>query len=50
MADQPRYGHPARTIRVPGPLWDAAKAKAGERGEPLSEVIRRALERYVKRG
>ena len=36
-------------IRVPRELRDAAKMKANERGEVLSEVIRKALERYVKR-
>ena len=40
---------PLRAIRVPDDLWKAAQAKARERGEPVSEVIRRALQRYVKR-
>lgn len=40
---------PHRTIRVPDELWDAAKQKADERGDNLSEVIRSGLERYVKR-
>jgi predicted HicB family RNase H-like nuclease len=35
-------------IRVPEALWQAAKAKADERDESVSDVIRRALERYVK--
>ena len=39
----------ARAVRVEDELWDAAKDKADERGETLSEVIRAALERYVKR-
>ena len=38
-----------RAIRVPLRLWDEAKAKADEREENISDVIRRALERYVKR-
>ncbi len=42
-------GTPRRTIRVPDALWDAAAAKAEERGEDVSTVIRRALERYVRR-
>lgn len=42
-------GTPRRTIRVPDHLWDAAVAKAAERGETVSDAIRRALERYVKR-
>ena len=36
-------------VRVPDALWAAAKAKADERDELLSEVIRKALERYVAR-
>lgn len=42
-------GTPRRTIRVPDALWGAAAAKAEERGESLSDVLRKALERYVKR-
>jgi hypothetical protein len=38
-----------RSIRVPAKLWEAAKAKADEREENISDVIREALERYVKR-
>lgn len=38
-----------RSIRVPLALWTAAKTKADERDENLSDVIRAALERYVKR-
>lgn len=45
----PSAGTPRRTIRVPDSLWDAATAKAEERGETVSDVIRRALERYLKR-
>ena len=42
---------PNRAIRVDDDLWRAAQLKAGERGESVSEVIRRALRRYVaKRG
>jgi len=39
-----------RGIRVPDDLWVAAMATADGRNESLSDVIRRALERYVKRG
>ena len=38
-----------RSIRVPAKLWEAAMAKAEEREENLSDVIREALERYAKR-
>lgn len=49
MSDQPRPGNPARAVRVEDTLWQAAQAKAADRGETVSDVIRRALERYVKR-
>lgn len=39
---------PRRTVRIADDLWNAAKAKADERGEELSTVIRKALERYVR--
>lgn len=38
-----------RGVRVPDPLWEAAQARAEERGDNLSAVIRAALARYVKR-
>jgi hypothetical protein len=38
-----------RSLRVQLKLWEAAKAKADERDENISDVIREALERYVKR-
>lgn len=47
MPNQPRT--PARAVRVDDTLWQAAQVKAAERGETVSDVIRRALERYVKR-
>ena len=37
-----------RSVKVEDELWDAAKAKADERGDLLSEVIREALKRYVR--
>lgn len=40
---------PIRTFRIPDDLWSAAQAKAEERGDNLSEVVRRALQRYAKR-
>lgn len=42
-------GTTLRAVRVADPLWSAARAVADSRGESLSEVIRAALERYVKR-
>jgi hypothetical protein len=47
MPNQPKT--PARSVRVGDPLWAAAKAKAEERGETVTDVLVRALERYVKR-
>ncbi len=48
MPNQPGPTNPARAVRVEDALWGAAKAKAAERGESVSEVIRRALVRYVR--
>lgn len=38
------------SFRVSRALRDAASAKAEERQENVSDVLRAALERYVKRG
>lgn len=46
MPNQPKT--PARAVRIEDALWQAAQAKAAERGETVSDVIRRALQRYVK--
>ena len=50
MPNQPRADNPARAVRVPDGLWRAAQAKADERGETVSDVIRRALAKYVRSG
>ncbi|WP_207573592.1 YlcI/YnfO family protein [Mycolicibacterium bacteremicum] len=47
MPNQPRT--PLRSFRIPDELYAAAQAKAEEKGESVSDVVRRALERYVKR-
>lgn len=39
---------PRRSIRISEALWAAAQEKAAERGETVTDVIVRALERYVK--
>lgn len=39
---------PLRSVRIPDALWNAAQAKADEQGESVSDVIRKALEQYVK--
>lgn len=48
MPNQPRPDNPARAVRVPDGLWHAAQAKAIKRGETVSDVIRRALKRYIR--
>lgn len=49
MATVTRPPRPARSIRVEDQLWDAALDKAGERGEVLSEEIRKFLTTYINR-
>ena len=48
MSNQPRKDNPARAIRVPDDLWAAAKKRADEKGETVSEAIRKFLERYTR--
>lgn len=48
MPNQPRKDNPARAIRVPDDLWKRARERAAEKGETVSEVVRRALERYTR--
>lgn len=48
MPNQPRPDNPARGVRVPDELWEAAKERAAERGETVTDVIVRALKRYVR--
>ena len=40
---------PARSVRVEDELWNAAMARAAQRGETVSDVVGRALRRYVGR-
>lgn len=42
-------GTTLRNVRIADPLWDRAKEIAERRGESVSDVLRAALERYVKR-
>lgn len=39
---------PLRAVRVPDELWQAAKRKAADREETVTDVILRALTRYVR--
>lgn len=45
MPNQPKTK--ARNVRIPDELWDAAKAKAEQRSETVTDAILRALRRYV---
>lgn len=38
-----------RSIRVPAKLWAEAKARADQREESISDVIREALEAYLRK-
>lgn len=38
---------PVRNVRVPDPLWEAAKARAAAEGRTVTDVIVTALHRYV---
>lgn len=39
---------PLRAVRIDDATWKAAQAAAAQRGETVSEVIRRALRRYSR--
>jgi phosphoribosyl 1,2-cyclic phosphodiesterase len=47
MPNRPRT--PIRGIRVPDELWAAAQQVAADKGETVSDEVRRSLERYVKK-
>jgi hypothetical protein len=36
------------SFRVPRPLWLRAKVRADEKGETVSEAVRKFLERYAR--
>jgi hypothetical protein len=38
-----------KTVRVPDELWKAALSTADQRGEVLSEEVRKFLERYSRK-
>lgn len=44
----PREPKKNRVIRVQDSLWNAATKRADERGETVSEAVRRFLVRYSK--
>ena len=39
---------PNRTVRVPDELWHEARRIAADRGETVTDVVIRALKRYVR--
>ena len=46
MPNQPKT--PKHGVRVPDDLWRAVKRKAEDRGETITDVIVRALKRYLR--
>lgn len=44
--NQPRT--PRRSVRIPDDLWDALRRAADDRGETVTDVVLRALRRYVR--
>jgi predicted HicB family RNase H-like nuclease len=46
VPNQPKT--PNHTVRVEQELWDAALRKAHDQGETLTDVIVRALKRYLR--
>lgn len=48
MPNRPRKDNPTRQVRVQDDLWRAAHEKAAEKGTTVSQVIRAALERFVR--
>lgn len=47
VPNQPKT--PMHSFRCPDELWKAAVEVAAERDETVAELLRKALERYVKR-
>lgn len=47
VPNQPKT--PIRGVRVPDETWHAAQRIAAQRDETPSDIVRAALERYVKR-
>lgn len=46
MPNKPKTPH--RTVRVPDELWQAVKRKAADRDETVTDVVIRALKRYLR--
>lgn len=48
VPNQPREDRSNRTFRETDEVWDKVKEIAKERGETITDVIHRALERYIR--
>lgn len=46
VPNQPKT--PKHGVRVPDDLWQAVKVKAKQRGETITDVVLRALIRYLR--
>lgn len=46
VPNQPKT--PLKSFRIPQPLYEKAQKRAAERGESLSEAVRKFLERYTR--
>lgn len=46
MPNQPAT--PNRTMRIPDEVWDEVKRIAADRGETATDVVMRALRRYIR--
>ncbi|MDI6911510.1 hypothetical protein [Nocardioides sp.] len=46
MPNQPAT--PNRTLRIPDEIWQEARRIAADRGENVTAVVIRALERYIR--
>lgn len=48
VPNQPKT--PMLSVRIPTPLRESVKAEAKQRGETVTDVVRRAFELYVSGG
>ena len=46
VPNQPKT--PNHSVRIPDEIWEAAKRKAADHGETITDVILRALKRYIR--
>lgn len=48
MATTDSGNTPVRSVRVPDERWEAARRIADERGETMTELVNRLLEREIR--